>query len=48
MPSRPRRHRPDQTGHGLFMVRRLSTAWGHQAHPNGKTVWAELHGPGCR
>lgn len=42
-PPRPRPHRPDQPhGHGLHLVRHLSTAWGHHPHGRGKQVWAEI------
>lgn len=33
---------PRPTGRGLELVARLSTAWGVETHPAGKTVWAEL------
>jgi anti-sigma regulatory factor (Ser/Thr protein kinase) len=30
------------TGRGLRLVEQLSTAWGVQPHPGGKTVWFEV------
>ncbi|MGW0177971.1 ATP-binding protein [Nocardia sp. NPDC003345] len=40
----PARIRPpdDTGGRGLLLVSRLSTRWGVNYHPGGKTVWAEL------
>ena len=29
-------------GRGLFLVDRLTTAWGSDARPSGKTVWATI------
>jgi anti-sigma regulatory factor (Ser/Thr protein kinase) len=37
---------PDtERGRGLLIVSRLSTAWGWQPAPDGKSVWAELRLP---
>ena len=33
------------SGHGLYLVERLSTHWGSHPRADGKTVWAELHCP---
>ena len=32
-------------GHGLHIVARLSTAWGSESRPGGKSVWAEVATP---
>lgn len=39
-------HPPDlrRQGRGLELVARLTTAWGVETHPVGKTVWAEIMG----
>ncbi|WP_052390447.1 ATP-binding protein [Streptomyces sp. NRRL B-24484] len=44
--SRPPHDAARPSGHGLFIVERLSTSWGVAAHPTGKTVWAVLPLPG--
>ncbi|MBB5915184.1 two-component sensor histidine kinase [Nocardia transvalensis] len=42
-PEAPRFRAPDDTGGlGLVLVDQMSTAWGIDRHPGGKTVWAEL------
>ncbi|MFC8507736.1 ATP-binding protein [Streptomyces sp. NPDC057411] len=42
----PRTPRPDEPGgRGLRIVERTSTAWGSEAAPGGKTVWADLRLP---
>ncbi|MFF1477566.1 ATP-binding protein [Streptomyces sp. NPDC058301] len=45
-PLRPRphgRHRPAQSsGHGLYLLQRLSSAWGWLPRGAGKTVWFEM------
>lgn len=42
-PVRPRHANAlEESGRGLFLVDTLSTSWGAEATPNGKTVWAEL------
>lgn len=34
---------PDRTGgRGLVLVDQLTSAWGVEHHPDGKTVWAEV------
>lgn len=35
-------NRDGHRGRGLAMVAQLVTRWGHDAAPNGKTVWAEI------
>ncbi|MEU7524159.1 ATP-binding protein [Saccharothrix sp. NPDC042600] len=36
----------DSRGRGLVLVAALSADWGHTAHGDGKTVWADVvHGP---
>ncbi|MGH3798232.1 MAG: ATP-binding protein [Pseudonocardiaceae bacterium] len=35
-------------GRGLELVARLTTAWGVETHPVGKTVWAEIAGSSQR
>ncbi|MEW1912125.1 ATP-binding protein [Kitasatospora sp. NPDC085895] len=43
-PARP--HRPQVPhGHGLIIVDRISTDWGHTPDDHGKTVWADLSVP---
>ncbi|MFF2570295.1 ATP-binding protein [Streptomyces sp. NPDC058084] len=34
--------RPAESGHGLFLVAALSTAWGVRSRSVGKTVWATV------
>ncbi|GAA1124357.1 hypothetical protein [Kitasatospora arboriphila] len=42
-PSRPRPHEPDHGhGHGMFIVKRLASAWGHRPCGTDKEVWAEF------
>ncbi|MFD9488003.1 ATP-binding protein [Streptomyces sp. NPDC059991] len=45
-PLRPRpqgRHRPARSsGHGLYLLQRLSSAWGWVPRGAGKTVWFEM------
>ncbi|MCU7826589.1 ATP-binding protein [Kitasatospora sp. DSM 101779] len=45
-PGLPRSRRPHDaarpSGHGLFIVERLSSSWGVMEHPAGKAVWAVL------
>jgi anti-sigma regulatory factor (Ser/Thr protein kinase)/anti-anti-sigma regulatory factor len=36
-----------RAGRGLELVARLTTAWGVEMHPVGKTVWAEIAQRGC-
>ena len=31
------------SGRGLALVEALSSGWGTQVHPDGKTVWFEVH-----
>ncbi|MEU8434449.1 ATP-binding protein [Streptomyces sp. NPDC029216] len=38
----PRRGVPG--GHGLYIIDRLCDRWGHEAHAEGKVVWAEIEG----
>jgi len=33
---------PSASGWGLFLLDRLTTAWGVEAEPNGKKVWFDL------
>ncbi|WP_426367349.1 ATP-binding protein [Streptomyces sp. E-08] len=48
-PVRPRphgRHHPDRpSGHGLYLLGRLSDAWGCLPRDSGKAVWFELEVP---
>ncbi|WP_405010204.1 ATP-binding protein [Kitasatospora sp. NBC_01539] len=46
-PPRLRTGRPRTVpgGHGLLVVDRLSTAWGSEPGPVGKTVWLEVGAP---
>ncbi|MBC3841325.1 ATP-binding protein [Streptacidiphilus sp. 4-A2] len=32
-------------GHGLHIITRLSTAWGSEPRPTGKSVWVEVAAP---
>ena len=32
----------DESGRGLFLIEELSSSWGVDAHPEGKTVWFEV------
>ncbi|MFD9124038.1 ATP-binding protein [Kitasatospora sp. NPDC059571] len=42
-PPRPRPHRAEAVhGHGLFIVGRLTSDWGHRPDGPGKTVWADI------
>ncbi|MFD9128358.1 ATP-binding protein [Kitasatospora sp. NPDC059571] len=42
-PPRPRPHVPDRDhGHGMFIVQRVASAWGHRPCGTGKEVWAEF------
>ncbi|WP_052434784.1 ATP-binding protein [Streptacidiphilus melanogenes] len=42
-PRQVRPHLPERTsGHGLYIIDRLSTAWGWVPCRSGKAVWAEL------
>ncbi|MFG2720194.1 ATP-binding protein [Streptomyces sp. NPDC048416] len=45
-PRRPSPHGPHRparsSGHGLYLLRRLSAAWGWVPRGRGKTVWFEL------
>lgn len=38
----PDRLGPSASGWGLFLLDRLTTAWGVEAEPNGKKVWFDL------
>jgi anti-sigma regulatory factor (Ser/Thr protein kinase) len=38
----PGRLGPSASGWGLFLLDRLTTAWGVEAEPNGKKVWFDL------
>ncbi len=43
LPPRPRGYGPDATtGRGIALVEALSTAWGVQPGPAGKTVWCRV------
>lgn len=48
-PERPQphgRHRPTRSsGHGLYLLKRLSSAWGWVPRGRGKTVWFEVPVP---
>jgi hypothetical protein len=50
-PKQPGLIRPHEagrpSGHGLYLVERLSMHWGTRPRPDGKTVWAELRLPRC-
>ncbi|MFF4184998.1 ATP-binding protein [Streptomyces sp. NPDC001691] len=50
-PERPRphgRHRAARaSGHGLYLLQRLSAAWGWVPRGRGKTVWFEIRLPGA-
>ena len=42
------RHRAARTsGHGLYLLQRLSAAWGRVPRGEGKTVWFEIPVPGA-
>ena len=42
MPQRRRATAVDEGGRGIALVEELSSAWGSEATPTGKTVWFEL------
>ncbi|MEU9098639.1 ATP-binding protein [Streptomyces sp. NPDC048361] len=49
-PVRPRPHGPHRpartSGHGLYLLQKLSAAWGWVPTGQGKTVWFEIRVPG--
>ncbi|MGW6459932.1 ATP-binding protein [Streptomyces sp. NPDC055078] len=49
-PVRPRPHGPHRaartSGHGLYLLERLSDGWGWLPHGTGKTVWFVMRVPG--
>ncbi|MFC9268745.1 ATP-binding protein [Streptomyces zhihengii] len=49
-PERPRPHGPHRaaraSGHGLYLLQRLSADWGWARHGSGKSVWFAVDVPG--
>jgi anti-sigma regulatory factor (Ser/Thr protein kinase) len=41
-PAGPERVQPSASGWGLFLLDRLTSAWGVEAEPGGKKVWFDL------